>query len=361
MSATCPVCSATASAFFRKVDGYDYFHCDSCDSLHIDEATIEAIDAGKHVRVYDTKYWSSELQAARQRSTGSSLVRAGECILYARRPITAFLDVGTGPGYLLDSLSAALPLHRDIFHGVELFPPESHSAHPNYLKGDLGSLARTFDAGVCIEVVEHLTPTMLRRLIRALAKVSAPKALWLFNTGMPDYVRDQDPDYLDPLHRGHIVSYGHRALESMFSAQGFAFKVIPGKNYAFLAEYQSDDDEWNFEARIHSPLAENKAMLDQNGLLYAASFEAARSSYYFEQYLERTRWALGLDDEVRNLRELIEQQATQIHSLQEVVEQQAAEAQPAEPATAQARQVTGSPLMRMATRLYKLVKPRSAP
>lgn len=209
-----------------------------------------------------------------------------------------------------------------MFHGVELFPPAGHSEHANYLVGDISDLNGTFDAGVCIEVVEHLTPAMLRNLIRSLAKISAPNALWLFNTGMPDYVLNQDPRYLDPLRRGHIVSYGASALESMFSAHGFVFKVIPGKNYAFLAEYQGDDGEWDFEARISAPLPENKALLEENALLYMASFEAARSSYYFDQYLARSRWALGLDEDLRKSREAIMQLKQELLHSQEAAEQE---------------------------------------
>lgn len=290
----CPVCQAGKSFFFRCVDGYNYLQCEACGSLHIDNATLDLIDAGTSTRLYDEAYWSEELLSARQRAGSDALVRAGEAILYSGRPVKRFLDVGAGPGYLLDELSRQLPAHSDCFHGIELFPPQKHSNHPNYHHGAIDSLTGTFDSGVCIEVVEHLTPRMLTKLAQGLAQVSAPGTLWLVNTGMPDYVLAQDPGYLDPLHRGHIISYGLPGLVHIFEPLGFRVRGIPGKNYAFIAEYRPPDVELDFEHRFYHPLAENKVLLESCGLLYQAAFESARCSYYHEQYLARTRWALAL-------------------------------------------------------------------
>lgn len=294
---TCPVCVLGESSFFAKIDGYDYMQCGTCGSLHIDRPILDEIDAGKSPRLYDEAYWREELRSAADRSGGESLVRSGEAIFYSRRPVRRFLDIGTGPGYLLDQLAKQFPRHADMFHGVELFPPDERSQHPNYHVGEIGDLQDLFDAGVCIEVVEHLTPRMLNGLARGLAKVSAPGALWLFNTGMPDLVLNQDPGYLDPLHRGHIVSYGLKGLAHIFEPQGFRISAVPGKNYAFVAEFQPTDDAPDFEYRIYHPLPENKALLDESGLMYQAAAESARASFFYEQYLARTRWALELQRE----------------------------------------------------------------
>jgi hypothetical protein len=291
------------SQFHAQVDGYAYFRCPNCGSLHIDSEALRAIDAGRSTRIYDATYWKEELAAARQRAAGESLVRAGEAILYAQRPVKRFLDVGAGPGFLLDALSKQFPGTADVFHAVELFPPEEHSTHPNYLIGDVGDLSDRFDAGVCIEVVEHLTPSMLKGLATGLAKISEPKSLWLFNTGMPEFVLEHDPAYLDPKRRGHIVSYGLPGLEHIFAPLGFRVSQVPGKNYAWIAEYQAGDDVQTIEKR--SPLPENEAFLRESGLLYQAAFESARASLYMEQMLARTRWALKLDSELAAARDLV--------------------------------------------------------
>lgn len=273
----CPVCEAGVSKYHTRVDGYDYFQCTNCCSLHVDRATLDRIDEGKSTRVYDEKYWSEELRAARERADGVSLVRAGEAILYARRPVKRFLDVGTGPGFLLDALARHFPEQRNMFHGVELFPPDEHSSNPNYLVGNVGDLSGYFDAGTCIEVVEHLTPRMLKNLARGLAAISVPGSLWLFNTGMPEYVIGQDPAYLDPLHRGHIVSYGLKGVVSVFEPFEFRIRPIPGKSYAWFAEFKPVKNP-TFEERVYKPLPENRALLEHSGLLFQAAFESARAS-----------------------------------------------------------------------------------
>lgn len=279
MNIACPVCEAGESSFHRKIDGYDYYRCDACGSLHVDNATLAAIDHGKSTRVYDTGYWQDELKAAHERAQGVSLVRAGEAILYARRPVRRFLDVGTGPGYLLDALAGLLPSHAAVFHGVELFPPAEHSRNPNYHLGDARDLDGVFDAGTCIEVVEHLTPRMLRALAQALAAISAPGSLWLFNTGSPDYVLQEDPDYLDPLRRGHIVAYGLRGIRRIFEPSGFHINAIPGKSYAWFAEFGPTEAP-EFAERVYRPLPWNRALLEESGLLFQAAFESARASLY---------------------------------------------------------------------------------
>lgn len=279
MNTACPVCEAGESSFHLRVDGYDYFRCANCGSLHIDEATLAAVDEGKTTRAYDADYWQEELRAARERAQGASLVRAGEAVLYARRPVRQFLDVGTGPGYLLDALAGLLPSHAAAFHGIELFPPEAHSSSPNYHVGDVRDLHGTFDAGTCIEVVEHLTPRMLRMLARGLAAISSPGSLWLFNTGSPEYVMREDPDYLDPLRRGHIVAYGLRGIRHIFEPLDFRISAIPGKSYAWFAEFKPVE-ALDFSERVYRPLSENRSLLEESGLLFQAAFESARASLY---------------------------------------------------------------------------------
>lgn len=304
METNCPVCASGTSSFFEAIDGYDYLQCASCNSLHIASDVIDAIDAGNTTRIYDEAYWQEELRAAKERATGPGLVRAGEAILYSKRAVKRFLDVGTGPGYLLDELARHFPARPEMFYGVELFPPDEHSRHPNYRKGEVGELEMKFDAGTCIEVVEHLTPRMLSRLASGLAKASNPGAVWFFNTGMPDYVIKEDRAYLDPLHRGHIVSYSLAGLTGIFGEHGFSVMNVPGKSYAFLAEFQPQDEPCDFVRRIYYPVPDNRSLLEESGLLYQAAFEAARSSYYMSEYTERTRWALRLQDELGLMRSL---------------------------------------------------------
>lgn len=297
MDINCPVCSRTrAGVFFREVDGFKYYACANCESLFIDPVVLADMDDGKSPRSYDLDYWDEEIASARQRSVADGLVRAGEVILYAGREVHRFLDVGAGPGFLLDQLASMFPTRPDTFHAVELFPPHDHSRHANYVVGDVGSLAGKFDAGVCIEVIEHLTPRMLGELIKGLAIVSEPGSTWLFNTGMPAYVRHEDPGYLDPRRRGHIVSYGLEGLRQMFGKSGFRVVELPGKSFAFLAEFKPTQWPETFSAdRFYTPIPYNKELLEEVGLLYLAAFESARSYYFQHESEQRTKWALDLD------------------------------------------------------------------
>lgn len=294
----CPVCRAGSSTHYTDVEGVPYFRCEECRSIHVGPAVMADFDAGRpSLREYDAEYWASELADARTRAAGISPCRAGEAILYCRRPVKQFLDIGAGPGFLLQQLLEWLDPAGEIFHAVERFAPAEHFKHPNYHHGSLADLDGSFDAGVCIEVVEHLTPNMLDQLVAALARVSKPDSYWLFNTGMDGYVEHEDPGYLDPYRRGHIVSYSEAGIRSIFEPHGFRVHCLPGKSFAFAAEYQPTSD-CAYDDRIYFPLPENVALLQRHPLLYNAAFESARSYFYAANDLERTRWALSLQEEL---------------------------------------------------------------
>ncbi len=300
----CPICNSENSIPYELIDGYEYFQCGKCKSLHISDDVIRNIDRGESPRIYNQSYWNQELKDALERARGPSLVRAGEAILYCRRPVTRFLDVGTGPGYFLDEISRLYPNDKELFHGVELFPPDEHSKNDNYHIGDVSSLKDgKYDAGICIEVVEHLTPSMLSDVVISLAKLSHERSIWLFNTGLPEYVMKEDKGYLDPINRGHIISYSIDGLKKIFEPHGFNIFKLPGKSFAFIAEYNPGQEESaSFEQRIFSPIKENEDLLIKNPLLYQAVSESARGYFYYEGYVDRTQWALNLDQELKKIK-----------------------------------------------------------
>lgn len=147
--------------------------------------------------------------------------------------------------------------------------------------GDLGDLTDRFDAGICIEVLEHLTPRTVRDLFEKLARISNPQAIYLFNTGMPAHVRYEMPGYLEPLQNGHIVSYSLKAIARL--AEPFGFRAFPlaGKTWAFVLEYQSagKPDE-NLKDRIWSSPPENMKLLEDpqtGGVIRILGLESARA------------------------------------------------------------------------------------
>src|SRR5690606_40350718 len=108
-SGTCPVCLQGPAIPFADVDGHPYFECGACGSLYIDPAVLAAMDRGEStVGCYAREYWDQERKAAMERAHGIGLCLAGEAILYCRRPVERFLDVGAGAGELLRQLQQLL-------------------------------------------------------------------------------------------------------------------------------------------------------------------------------------------------------------------------------------------------------------
>lgn len=281
--ATCPLCDGSCAerATIRDIP---YFECGSCDFIFADPGLLARVDAGESLRKYDADYWQEEISAARERSFGSSLARVAEAILYCRIPVQRFIDIGAGPGHLLDALRLQLPAHADRFFAVEKFPPAPDlcTDHGNYMRMDLADVVLRFECGVCIEVIEHLTPTMLSGLARSLDRISVPGSLFLFNTGLTDYVRNEDPGYLDFHVRGHITCWSVTAARKVFEPAGFEVHPLRGKTWAFVVEKPLEGAAGSapLEDRIWTPPAENVALLrdpDMGDVMYLLGRESARA------------------------------------------------------------------------------------
>lgn len=180
-------------------------------------------------------------------------------------------------------------------------PFQFRSKHENYHIGNLGDIAFKFDAGCCIEVIEHLPPNILKTLICEMAATSNKGALYYFNSAQPSFVRDTDPSYLDPHIRGHICSYSVEALEEIFGLFGFTVIPLPGRNWGFLAEFGCfDDSSKNFETlmnRVWNPIPSNLNLLKESvfgPFMYSSGVESARCYYEANQANQRTNWALLL-------------------------------------------------------------------
>jgi Methyltransferase domain len=303
----CPICLHDA-ALLREVHGVAYFKCLKCESLFAHPDFLAAVEAGT-IENYRDSYWEHEISAARERSFGAGVVRMAETLRMARIPVRRALDIGTGPGFLLDALAELVPSLAERVHGVELFPPPPHkrSRSPNYHVGSIAELDGTFDAGVCIEVIEHLTPTLLAGMLRQLAGKSSRGALYFFNSAQPSFVETADPGYLSPYYSGHLVSWSVPGARVMFERAGFNLIALPGRDWAFLAEFGPPRAvglemlaDW-----LWRPAPENIALIrnDRFGPLFeTVGLESARC--YLESAIadDRTRWAQRLQGELRQPR-----------------------------------------------------------
>jgi SAM-dependent methyltransferase len=300
----CPICQHEASPL-RDVDTIAYFKCLKCGSLFAHPDFLAAVDAGA-VDNYRVSYWEHELSAARERSFGPGIVRMAETLRMARIPVRRVLDIGSGPGFLLDALAELVPSLAERVHGVERFPPppEQRSRSPNYHVGSIADLEGTFDAGVCIEVIEHLTPTILASLLRQLAGKSSPGALYFFNSAQPSFVEAADPGYLSPYYSGHLVAWSIAGARMMFERAGFNLITLPGRDWAFLAEFGPPRPigietlvDW-----LWRPAPENIALVrnDRFGPLFETiGLECARCYLESAAAEARRRWALELQSELQ--------------------------------------------------------------
>lgn len=221
------------------------------------------MDTGATLIEYTKEYWDMEFQEAKNRCFGVCMARLAEVIHYATIPISNFLDIGGGTGLLLDAISLYLPNNVSHFYSVEKYPPEDgyRTENKNFYTCSYSETGLEFQAGLCMEVIEHLTPKMLVDMFREIASVSSNGAIYLINTGMPKYVKEQDPGYLDPFTRGHIISYSIEGICFLLEPIGYRVFPIRGKDWAFCIEYNSDNIHEDITERIWKSLPENLALL----------------------------------------------------------------------------------------------------
>jgi hypothetical protein len=280
---SCPVCYNENSNFFIKVIEHSYYLCSNCNVIFISPEVLDKMDNGYSIVDYKGEYWNEELRAAKERSWGNALARVAEVFLYARLPIKKFIDIGSGPGYILDAISHQLPSSSDIFYACELFPPaeEYCTKNKNFIRGNFKSTNFSFDAGSCIEVIEHLTPAMVKQIFSDMALKSEINSIYIFNTGLVDYIKNEDIGYLDPYVRGHVMGWSIKALQILAQPFGFQIYPIPGKTWAFIAEYRPDHNfKNNIVDRIWHVVPENKSILSDSktgNLMYVLGLETVRA------------------------------------------------------------------------------------
>ena len=231
---------------------------------------------------YEEGYWESELESARDRAWGIALARTSEVFILARKEISNFVDIGSGPGYFLDAIENYLPDSSIDFQAIELYPPneEFRTKHTGYKVGWLDSFGDgSLDAGICIEVLEHLTSSEVKQLFDELYEKASMNSLFIFNTGLTDYVRKEDHNYLDPDFRGHISIWSVNAIRRLTRGSGWKIREMPNRSWAFLAEKtnQSDDD---LMSRIWSPVPQNISTLEgklKSKVLYLLGRDSLRA------------------------------------------------------------------------------------
>lgn len=278
----CPIClSLKCIDVFLECTVGNFFECKSCDFIffHSDVGTTSSL--GNSID-YKDLYWAEELEASKNRAFGVSIARAAEVFILARKPIKNFLDIGTGPGFFLDAILKYLPDSDATFLGVEMFPPEIQfqTTHPGFRTGWLDQFDdESIDGGICIEVLEHLSSSEVKDLFSLLFIKATNGATFMFNTGLTEYVKNEDMAYLDPTVRGHISIWSVNALRKLVGHEGWTFSPIPNRSWAFLAE-KCPESQVDLSTRVWSPVPENvKALCGSSNsqLLYLLGRDSLRA------------------------------------------------------------------------------------
>ena len=272
----CQICKSS-----KHINWFDeeFLECKQCDFIFWSKDNSEEVSTSTS---YGENYWNAELASAHDRAWGVSVARAAEVVLLAKIPIKKFLDIGTGSGDFLDAMNYFLPNKDIVFVGIEKYPPrkEFQSENKGYKQGWLDLLEENdFDGGIRIEVLEHLTVNQVEGLFDLLAQKSKDNSIFMFNTGLTDYVKDEDPGYLDPLIRGHVSIWSVKAIAKLVSRFGWQIYKIPNRKWAFLAE-KSDFRDEDFISRIWNPLPQNLSALEgveQSNLLHILGRDGLRA------------------------------------------------------------------------------------
>lgn len=280
---TCPVC-AELSFFYKTVQGFAFFECSQCSVIHIDVDCLDKIDAGAPIILYQNDYWKQEYSAARQRLP-MSVTRLVEAIYLSQIPVQRVIDIGTGQGLILEEMERFLPVNSRAIFGIEKFPPDIRTRSPGYRIGSLQDIASEglYDAGLCMEVIEHLTPLMVRHLLTELSQLASEGGCFLFNTGLAESVKTRNPDYINPGVLGHIMFWTVEAMNVLGAPLGFTAQRFMDRDWCFILEKTTIALKPITE-RVYTPLKENLFFLsDQNGphsVLQQLAFNATQNSHH---------------------------------------------------------------------------------
>ncbi|MEO7802885.1 MAG: class I SAM-dependent methyltransferase, partial [Ginsengibacter sp.] len=288
----CPLCHKIKGiTLLKKIEKFSYHHCPDCDFIFIDQDILHDIDDGKLVFEHKHDYWEEELNSAKHRAWGSAIARMSECFHYCRIPINNFIDIGARSGFFLDAVTHFLPDSSNKFFGWEKFPPqkELQTTHENYLIADLSNINKKFQAGLCMEVIEHLTPKQVYSLLYDLRAKIDEGSFFIFNTGLVEYVLKEDSNYLDPVKRGHICIWSVKALNILLNDLGYTCYSVGQKTWAVGIEYKTKDEDLldrNIINRIWSILPENAKILEDEHsgtVIKILGLESARAYAYDDE------------------------------------------------------------------------------
>lgn len=153
-------------------------------------AVEKRIKAPDYAEVYDAIYSGTATYTASHTSPGLRTALGQSDRILSAGP--RHLDIGAGPGYLVEVLS--MPPFRKESRGVDVSAVAVAMANQR-LKPGLVTVMRageiphpddSFDLLTCFDVMEHLEPMDVQQLMREVRRVASPGAVGLFNISLRD-------------------------------------------------------------------------------------------------------------------------------------------------------------------------------
>lgn len=163
---------------------------DGMITLRAMPAFAKNVAAPDYATIYDAVYSGARTYTASHTSPGlrTALSQSSRIMAAGQR----HLDVGAGPGYLVEVLT--MPPFRKHSRGVDISAVAVAMADerlkPGLVQvmkqGEIPFADNSFDLITCFDVMEHLEPEDVRLLMREIRRVAAPKALIMFNISLRD-------------------------------------------------------------------------------------------------------------------------------------------------------------------------------
>lgn len=206
---TCRVCGRPELAHFGVLDGAEYWRCNGCEAVLLDESCLPTPrDERAHYELHE-----NDIDDPRYRAFVS---RLGDPLLARLEPGSEGLDYGCGPGPVLATIL------REHGHSAALYDP--------FFKPNTAALERTYDFIVCCEVVEHFHSP--EREFARLDRLLRPGG-WL---GLMTCFRTEDHLFASWHYRRdptHVVFYKEETFRAVAGRFGWACE-FPRKDVAIM-------------------------------------------------------------------------------------------------------------------------------
>lgn len=257
---SCAICKGNA-AFDRRVAGYKYYLCPSCNFLFT-PGESSPID-------YEGTYWENEYAEAVRREKEDCCVRAGELIYLSRIPVSTILDFGCGLGITVKWLRESLGLDAYGIDQYGRFDPTDYMFKEDLLHTEK-FLPQSIDAILTVEVVEHLPQSTIIPIFSKLRDLLKPGGLILINSGTLEFTEESEKNqgYIDPAVRGHISIFSSRTLKKLAETIGLVH--IPMWSRTWCSFFYKPSGGKTPDLQLRGKLKENKETLLRSRKIYSS-------------------------------------------------------------------------------------------